>query len=81
MGTYRTKAEAALANKVARNFIAATKNSVLSIEESAEIAKLAKEAASKAVSEMMGNSEKHTAQAGKDTVGIRQIQSGNWVRR
>ena len=52
MGTYRMKAEAALANKVARNMLAATKNSVLSTEESAEIAKLAKEAASKAVSEM-----------------------------
>ena len=51
-GTYKTKDEAALANKVARNFIAATKNSVLGKEECMQNVKLAKEAASKAVSEM-----------------------------
>lgn len=60
MGTYKTKDEAALA-KAARNFIAATKNSVLSIEESTENAKLAKEAALKAASGMIGDqsSEEH----------------------
>jgi len=52
MGTYRMKAEAVLANKVARNMLATTKNSVLSTEESMQNVKLAKETASKAVSEM-----------------------------
>lgn len=52
MGTYRLKDEATLANKVARNFLAATRSSLLSPEESMQNAKQAKAAASKAVSEM-----------------------------
>jgi hypothetical protein len=56
MGTYKTKDEATLANKVARNFLAATRSSILSPEESKENAKLAKEAASNLVSEMHSRS-------------------------
>jgi len=51
MGTYRMKAEAALANEVARNFLAVTRSSLLSPEESIQNVKLGKEAALKAVSE------------------------------
>ena len=46
------KAEAALANEVARNMLAVTRSSLLSPEESIQNVKLAKEAALKAVSEM-----------------------------
>lgn len=81
MGTYKTKEEAVLANQVARNCIAATKDSVLSIEESAEIAKLAKEAARKAVSEMMGVSEAAVQRrlTKASPIGVTQKPSGSWV--
>jgi len=60
--------QATLANKVARNMLEATRNSILSPEESLQNIKLAKEAAQKAVSAMrkQGSEEyKTAAQASK----------------
>ena len=60
--------QATLANKVARNMLEVTKNSILSPEESMQNIKLAKEAARKAISEMESQSSeeyKTAAQASK----------------
>ena len=75
MGTYKTKDEAALANQAARNFIAATKNSFLSPEESTENAKLAKEAALKAASEMTRQSSEEHIKTAAQALGLEKAVS------
>ena len=87
---------ATLANKVARNILEVTRSSILSPEESMQNVKTAKEAVSKAMCEIDSTAQAPKPQpkkktvnksisskeaTSKDTVGVRQIQSGNWVRR